>query len=107
MDSNADRNVRHKRAMQRKKALVDARIAAATVDKGLLLVLTGTDLYQDIASDPQAQTSLETADALIVLNQLGLRALPDHLRAKASVWFRLLSSRLLKATSLWRRRRSR
>ena len=41
MDSNADRNARHKRAMQRKKALVDARIAAATVDKGLLLVLTG------------------------------------------------------------------
>ena len=27
--------------MQRKKALVDARIAAATLDKGLLLVLTG------------------------------------------------------------------
>lgn len=41
MESNADRNARHKRAMQRKKALVDARIAAATVDKGLLLVLTG------------------------------------------------------------------
>ncbi len=41
MESNADRNARHKRAMQRKKALVDARIAAATLDKGLLLVLTG------------------------------------------------------------------
>ena len=41
MESNADRNARHKRAMQRKKALVDARIATATLDKGLLLVLTG------------------------------------------------------------------
>lgn len=41
MESNAERNARHKRAMQRKKALVDERIAAATLDKGLLLVLTG------------------------------------------------------------------
>ncbi|MFM1895722.1 MAG: hypothetical protein RLZZ385_796 [Pseudomonadota bacterium] len=40
-DSPTDRNARHKRAMQRKKAHVDARIAAATEDKGLLLVLTG------------------------------------------------------------------
>ena len=39
--SSSDRNARHKRAMQRKKAHVDARIAAATTDKGLLLVLTG------------------------------------------------------------------
>ncbi|MAO39935.1 MAG: cob(I)yrinic acid a,c-diamide adenosyltransferase [Pseudohongiella sp.] len=36
-----DRNARHKKAMQRKKEHVDQRIAAATVDKGLLLVLTG------------------------------------------------------------------
>ena len=40
-DDDSDRNARHKRAMQRKKAHVDARVAAATVDKGLLLVLTG------------------------------------------------------------------
>ncbi len=36
-----DRNKRHKRAMQRKKTHVDNRIAEATIDKGLLLVLTG------------------------------------------------------------------
>ena len=41
METREERNSRHKRAMQRKKALVDARIAAATQDKGLLLVLTG------------------------------------------------------------------
>ena len=35
------RNARHKRAMQRKKAHVDQRIAAATEDKGLVVVLTG------------------------------------------------------------------
>ncbi|MDF1766409.1 MAG: cob(I)yrinic acid a,c-diamide adenosyltransferase [Gammaproteobacteria bacterium] len=37
----AERNARHKRAMQRKKEYIDGNIAAATIDKGLLLVLTG------------------------------------------------------------------
>ncbi len=32
---------RHRRRMQRKKAIIDAAIARATEDKGLLLVLTG------------------------------------------------------------------
>lgn len=41
MNNTIERNLRHKRTMQRKKAHIDARIAAATVDKGLLLVLTG------------------------------------------------------------------
>lgn len=41
MESREQRNERHKKAMQRKKAHVDQRIAAATIDKGLLLVLTG------------------------------------------------------------------
>ena len=36
-----ERNKRHKKAMQRKKAHVDKRIAAATTEKNLLLVLTG------------------------------------------------------------------
>lgn len=40
-DSVSERQARHKRAMQRKKAHVDARIAEATIDKGLLVVLTG------------------------------------------------------------------
>jgi len=41
METREQRNERHKKAMQRKKAHVDQRIAAATIDKGLLLVLTG------------------------------------------------------------------
>lgn len=40
-DSSAARAARHKRAMERKKAHIDDRIARATVDKGLLVVLTG------------------------------------------------------------------
>ncbi len=37
----AQRNARHKRAMQRKKEYIDGKIAEATIDKGLLVVLTG------------------------------------------------------------------
>jgi len=39
--TSPERAARHKKAMQRKKEHVDSRIAKATVDKGLLLVLTG------------------------------------------------------------------
>jgi len=41
MENDTERNQRHKRAMQRKKAHVDERIAAADIDKGLMVVLTG------------------------------------------------------------------
>lgn len=51
----------------------------------LIVVLTGTDLYRDIASDASAQASLEAADRLIVLNDLGAQSLPPALRSKARV----------------------
>ena len=52
---------------------------------GLAVVLTGTDLYQDIATDAQAQRSLQLAHRLVVLQELGLDALPQELRGKARV----------------------
>ena len=51
----------------------------------LIVVLTGTDLYRDIESDTSAQASLESADRLIVLNQLGAESLPTGLKSKARV----------------------
>lgn len=51
----------------------------------LIVVLTGTDLYRDIAGDASAQGSLSVADRLIVLNQLGAESLPEGLRFKAGV----------------------
>jgi putative glycosyltransferase (TIGR04348 family) len=51
----------------------------------LVLVLTGTDLYRDIAVDSAAQNSLQLADRLVVLNELGLQRLPLGLRAKGVV----------------------
>jgi len=41
MSKTDQRNQRHKKAMQRKKDYIDGRIAEATIDKGLLVVLTG------------------------------------------------------------------
>jgi len=51
----------------------------------LVLVLTGTDLYRDIQTDPIAQRSLQLADRLVVLNDLGAAALPPEHRAKTTV----------------------
>lgn len=41
LSTEAERNTRHKARMERKKAVVDAAIAAATDSRGLLLVNTG------------------------------------------------------------------
>ncbi|WP_088280085.1 selenoneine biosynthesis selenosugar synthase SenB [Ideonella sp. A 288] len=51
----------------------------------LVLALTGTDLYRDIAVDATAQRSLDCADRLVVLNERGPLMLPQPLRAKAVV----------------------
>lgn len=59
----------------------------------VLLALTGTDLYRDIASDVAAQQSLAWADRLVVLNELGLRSLPVEQRGKARVCLQSCPSR--------------
>ncbi len=58
---------------------------AAHPDRALMLVLTGTDLYRDIDLDAEARHSLALADALVVLNEMGARRLPEAERGKAHV----------------------
>lgn len=53
--------------------------------QGLVVALTGTDLYRDIQSDVQAQQSLELASRLIVLQSLGIHELPKQYHAKTHV----------------------
>jgi putative glycosyltransferase (TIGR04348 family) len=53
----------------------------------LVVVLTGTDLYRDIDHDLSAQTSLIQADRLIVLQELGVRRLPEAVRGRCVVSF--------------------
>ena len=51
----------------------------------IVVALTGTDLYRDIRTDPQAQQSLGLANRLIVLQAEGLRELSPFLRSKTRV----------------------
>lgn len=60
---------------------------------GLALVLTGTDLYRDIREDAAAQASLARAQALVVLQELGVQALPREHRNKARTIFQSASPR--------------
>jgi putative glycosyltransferase (TIGR04348 family) len=55
--------------------------------QGLVVALTGTDLYRDIAVDAAAQRSLLLAQRLIVLQEQGPQALPEPLRDKCRVVF--------------------
>ena len=66
---------------------------------GLAVVLTGTDLYQDIRTDPQAQRSLELAQRLVVLQELGGQALPESCRNKTRVIFQSTPRRATLAKS--------
>ena len=67
--------------------------AHARGGRQLAVVLTGTDLYQDIARDPQAQRSLQLAARLVVLQELGIEALPAEHRHKARVIYQSTSAR--------------
>ncbi len=58
---------------------------AAHPARPLVVVLTGTDLYRDIDTDAAAQRSLQLADRLVVLNELGARRLPAALRDRVAV----------------------
>lgn len=69
----------------RRSAASVARWHQRRSESPLVLVLTGTDLYRDIAQDTSAQASLRNADRLIVLNELGARPLDMDLRPKVRV----------------------
>ena len=61
------------------------RYADAHPQRPLVVVLTGTDLYRDLADSEEARRSLELATRLVVLNELGPRRLPLQVRGKAEV----------------------
>lgn len=50
----------------------------------ILLVLTGTDVYRDIETDPEAQRSLASADRIVCLQPLALQKLAGPIRGKAT-----------------------
>jgi putative glycosyltransferase (TIGR04348 family) len=58
----------------------------------LLVALTGTDLYGDIRTSPEAQQSLELATRLIILQPKGIEELAPHLHHKARVIYQSVPS---------------
>lgn len=69
----------------RRSATAIAAFATAHPNRPSIVVLTGTDLYRDIEHDADAKCSLQLATRLVVLNELGARALPAALRRKVDV----------------------
>lgn len=63
------------------------RYRAAHPDGPLVVVLTGTDLYADLATSADARASLDVADALIVLQEDAIRYVPREHRKKTHVVF--------------------
>jgi putative glycosyltransferase (TIGR04348 family) len=78
--------------------------AAATPRRPLIVVLTGTDLYRDIAVDASAQRSLQLADRLVVLNELGAAVVPEAERHKVRVCLQSAPARRALARSTRRLR---
>jgi putative glycosyltransferase (TIGR04348 family) len=62
-----------------------AAFADAHAKRPRILVLTGTDLYRDIAADATARRSLDLATHLVVLQDAGLDALEPRYRGKCRV----------------------
>ncbi len=62
-------------------------------ERPLIVALTGTDLYRDIATDANAQHSLAVAHRLVVLQDQGPNELPPHFRSKCRVVFQSSTSR--------------
>jgi putative glycosyltransferase (TIGR04348 family) len=64
-----------------------AEFSATHPDNAIAVVLTGTDLYRDLPANREAQRSLALADRLVVLQELGVQAVPAHYRSKTTVIF--------------------
>jgi putative glycosyltransferase (TIGR04348 family) len=77
----------------RRSAASIAAWATASPRRPLAVVLTGTDLYRDIASDGAAQQSLAFADRLVVLHERAPDDLPAEHRHKAVVCFQSCGAR--------------
>ncbi|MBC7514429.1 MAG: TIGR04348 family glycosyltransferase [Herminiimonas sp.] len=69
----------------RRSAPAVAAFAMAFPQRPLVLVLTGTDLYRDIAVDTAAQRSLALATRIVVLQPAGVDVLPPAVREKTQV----------------------
>lgn len=71
-----------------------ARFHAARPGTPLIVVLTGTDLYRDIRTSPDARRALDLASRLVVLQERGLKELAPRQRARTRVIYQSADIRL-------------
>ena len=76
----------------RRSAPAIVQLRDACPNKALIVVLTGTDLYHDLATDRAAQHSLNLADALIVLQDDAIQFVPRVHRHKTHVVYQSAKS---------------
>ncbi|MDA1164473.1 MAG: selenoneine biosynthesis selenosugar synthase SenB [Planctomycetota bacterium] len=69
----------------RKSAAAVQQCEQQSPDTPVVVVLTGTDLYNDIHRDQRAAANLERATRLVLLQSHGIRELPKHLRPRVRV----------------------
>jgi putative glycosyltransferase (TIGR04348 family) len=69
----------------RKSASSVQRFRDQHPDRPVVLALTGTDLYDEIRTSPDARRSMEVATRLVVLQPAGLAELSDAVRIKTRV----------------------
>src|SRR5262245_35440214 len=69
----------------RKSAPSVERFSDEHPDRPIVLALTGTDLYDEIRTCPDARRSLELATRLVVLQAAGLAELSEAFRMKTRV----------------------
>ena len=62
-----------------------ARFRESSPEKSLIVALTGTDLYQDLDTSPEAHESLALADRVVLLQPEGLRRLSPEVQAQSRV----------------------
>ena len=71
----------------RRSAESIAQFRQVRVEGGLILALTGTDVYSDIHTDEAAQRSLRLADRLVLLQPNAMFELPEAMRDKCHTIF--------------------
>lgn len=69
----------------RRSARSAREFAAAHPGRPLIVALTGTDLYRDLADSPEVSNTIALADALVVLQSRAVEAVPAHLRDRVHV----------------------
>lgn len=73
-------------ALHARRSAPAVRAFAATYpQRPVVVALTGTDLYRDLADSPEAREAMEAATALVVLQPLARATVPAHLRARTHV----------------------